>query len=103
MDSPVEIDELLSWAEFLDVAEFSVRDGFLGPELVAESGRARISLRPGKFAESYKRGAHAVSFCYREGTYGCSVMCDEWAELEHTVRFWAERGRFEPHAQLTLF
>ena len=103
MDSPVEIDELLSWAGSLDVAEFSVRGGFLGPELVAESGVARIALRPGKFSESYKHGAHAVSFCYREGTYGCSVMCDEWSELEQTVRFWAASGRFEPRAQLTLF
>lgn len=103
MDRPVEIDELLSWAESLDVAEFSVRDGFLGPELVAESGRARISLCPGKFAESYNRGAHAVSFCYRGGTYGCSVMHDKWSELEREVRHWAERGGFEPRAQLTLF
>lgn len=103
MDRPVEIDELLSWAESLDVAEFSARGGFFGPELVAESGRARIKLRPGKFAESYKRGAHAVSFCYCEGTYGCSVMHDKWPELEREVRLWAERGGFEPCAQLTLF
>lgn len=103
MDRPVEIGDLLAWAEALGVAEFSVRDGFFGPELVAESVRATITLRPGKFSESYKHGAHAVSFDYREGTYGCCVMCDEWAELEQTTRFWAERGGFEPRAQLTLF
>lgn len=103
MRRPVDIGELLSWAESLGVAEFSIRNGFFGSELVAESGLATIALRPGKFAESCKHGAHAVSFDYREGTYGCCVMCDEWDDLERTTRFWAERGGFEPRAQLTLF